>query len=172
MEDETGQIETIPDESLVEQGFDEEQQDFMEHQQDIQEQQQFGSQEFGEYHDPVPKDTIYTFFKRILALRDSSKVANLDRRELGMLDLSVRNCEYLAKLGTLLHNRAYNDFFMSKAEITLATSMSKKGWLPELVVSQKKFTQRSVQPMSFQPAKKGFLGLGGLGRREAPQQMQ
>jgi hypothetical protein len=58
---------------------------------------------------------------------------------------------------------------MKKAEITLATSMSKKGWLPELVVSQKKFTSRAVQSMSLQSGKKGFLGLGG-GRPEQQQQ--
>jgi len=86
-----------------------------------------------------------------------------------MLDLSVRNCEYLAWLGTALHNESYNRFFMRKAEITLATSMSKKGWLPELVISQKKFSQRTVQPMSLQPAKKGFFGLGG-GKKEVQQQ--
>jgi hypothetical protein len=85
-----------------------------------------------------------------------------------MLDLSVRNCEFLAGLGLLLHNKSYNEFFMRKAEITLATSMSKKGWLPELVVSQKKFSQRTVQPMNMQAPKKGFLGLGG-GKQETPQ---
>ena len=104
---------------------------------------------------------------RILGIKDSSKVSNLDKRELGMLDLSVRNCEYLAQLGTMLSNKSYKDFFMNKAEITLATAMSKKGWLPELVVSQKKFSQRTVQPMNLQPSKKGFLGLGG-GKTEVP----
>jgi hypothetical protein len=153
----------IPDVGEVEQSYIDAQQDFGEYQQDVQEDQQFGS-----YPNAVPKESIFTFFMRILGIKDSSKVANLDKRELGMLDLSVRNCEYLAKLGKMLHNKSYNDFFMGKAEITLATSMSKKGWLPELVVSQKKFSQRTVQPMNLQPAKKGFLGLGG-GKTETPQ---
>jgi hypothetical protein len=87
-----------------------------------------------------------------------------------MLDLSVRNNEYLAKLGYLLHNKAYHDFFMSNAEITLATSMSKRGWLPELVVSQKRFTSRSIQPTTTaQPQKTGFLGLG---KKRQPEQQQ
>ena len=152
--------QTPIDASQIEQSYIDDQQDFGEFQQDIQEEQQFGS-----YPSATPRETIFTFFKHILGIKDSSKVANLDRRELGMLDLSVRNCEYLGKLGFMLHNKSYGDFFMNKGEITLATSMSKKGWLSELVVSQKKFSQRTVQPMSFQPQKKGFLGLGG-GRRE------
>jgi hypothetical protein len=150
----------IPDE--VEQGYADDQQDFHDYQQESMEDQQFGA-----YPGAVQKDSIFTFFSRVLGLKDSVKVANLDKRELGMLDLSVRNCRYLANLGVLLNNRSYAEFFMGKGEVTLATSMSKKGWFPELVISQKKLSQRTVQPMAMQPSKKGFLGLGG-GKKEKP----
>ena len=153
MEDE--QQET-PNIETMEQSYDDDQQD----QADYMQEQQFADQ-FGSYPDAVPKESIFTFFRHLLGIGDSSKVANLDKRELGMLDLSVRNSEHLAFLGDALHNKSYEDFFMKKAEITLATSMSKKGWLPELVVSQKKFTSRAVQSMNLQSSKKGFLGLGG-----------
>ena len=162
MEDETQEM-NIPDVNSVEQSYMDEQQDYGEYQQEVQEEQQFGS-----YPSPVPRESIFTFFRHILGITDSSKVANLDKRELGSLDLSVRNSEHLAKLGYMLHNKSYGDYFMGKAEITLATSMSKKGWLAELVVSQKKYSQRTVQPMALQPSKKGFLGLGG-GKTEVPQ---
>ena len=162
--------ETIPDMESVEQSYIDDQQDLGEHQQDVQADQQFGNQDqFGSYPDATPKESIFTFFRHILGIDDSSKVANLDRRELGMLDLSVRNSEYLAGIGYMLHNKSYGDYFMRKAEITLATSMSKKGWLPELVVSQKKFSQRTVQPMNVQTNKKGFLGFGGTKTEQAPQ---
>lgn len=161
MEDET---QEIPDAETFEQSQYDDQQDFGDFQQETQEEQQFGS-----YPSAVPRESIFTFFRHVLGIKDSSKVGNLDRRELGMLDLSVRNSEHLAKLGYMLHNRSYNEFFMTKAEITLATSMSKKGWLQELVVSQKKFSQRTVQPMALQQSKKGFLGLGG-GKKEVSYQ--
>jgi hypothetical protein len=160
----------IPSVVDMESAYMDDQQDLMEYQQEVQADQQFGTtpEQFGSYPEMTPKESIFTFFRHILGIKDSSKVANLDRRELGMLDLSVRNSEHLAKLGNMLHNKSYQDFFMAKAEITLATSMSKKGWLPELVVSQKKFSQRTVQPMNLQPSKKGFLGLGG-GKTETTQ---
>ena len=158
MEDE----ETIPDVEDVGQSYVDEQQDAADYQQEVQADQQYGNQDqFGSYPEQSAKESIFTFFRHLLGIKDSSKVANLDKRELGMLDLSVRNSEHLAGLGYMLHNKSYGDFFMKKAEITLATSMSKKGWLPELVVSQKKFTSRAVQSMNLQPSKKGFLGLGG-----------
>jgi len=154
MEDE--QQQETPNIEEVEQSYDDDQQD----QADYMQEQQFGDQ-FGSYPDAAPKESIFTFFRHLLGIADSSKVANLDKRELGMLDLSVRNSEHLAWLGSALHNKSYEDFFMKKAEITLATSMSKKEWLPELVVSQKKFTSRAIQSMNLQSSKKGFLGLGG-----------
>lgn len=149
------------EEPLEEQAYVDEQQDYGDY---IGEQQE--NQMFGSYPSERQKESIFSFFRHILGLSDSTKVANLDKRELGSLDLSVRNCEYLAKLGKLLHNKSFEEFFMNKAEIVLATSMSKKGWLPELVVSQKRFTQRTVQPTATAPPpqKKGFSKL--LGRRE------
>ena len=138
MEDENqGQIPRIEE---VEQAYVDEQGDYEDYQAEGSDEQQFGA-----YPGAIPRDSIFTFFAKVLGLKDSSKVANLDRRELGMLDLSVRNCEYLANLGTMLHNKSYCDFFMSRAEITLPKSMSKKGWLPELVVSQKKLSQRNLK---------------------------
>lgn len=167
MKDDEEQEMEIPSGEIVEQSYADEAGDLGDYQQEFQEEQQFGS-----YPNPMPKESIFTFFKHILGIKDSSKVANLDRRELGMLDLSVRNSEHLGKLGYMLHNKSYGDFFMNKAEITLATSMSKKGWLSELVVSQKKFSQRTVQPMNLQAAKKGFLGLGGGKTETASQPLQ
>ena len=154
---------TIPSVEDQEQAYADESGDYSDYQGENQEEAQFGS--YPEHQ----KEGIFAFFRHLLGLKDSSKVAYLDKRELGMLDFSVRNCEYLANLGKLLHNKSYYDFFMVKAEITLATSMSKKGWLPELVVSQKKFTQRSVQ--SAKPAgAPGFLSSFKKKPEPAPQQ--
>lgn len=158
--------EQLPSIDDAQSAYTDDQQDYGDYAQEYQEDQQFGSP-----YGARPKESIFTFFSKLLGITDSSKVANLDKRELGMLDLSVRNCQYLANLGVLLHNQSYNTYFMSKGEITLRTSMSKKGWLPELVVSQKRFSQRMVQPTALQTSKKGFLGLGG-GKTEVVQQPQ
>jgi len=147
----------MPDINSVEQAYNDETQELGEYQQDISEEQQFGANPSSHQ-----RESIFTFFRHILGLKNSSKVANLDKRELGMIDLSVRNCEYLSGVGYILHNKSYGDFFRNKSEIVLSTSMAKRGWLSELVVSQKKFSQRMVQPVSSpQQPKKGFLGFGG-----------
>ena len=144
--------ETIPETGEVEQASYDDVDDYNETVYDFQQEQQFGN-----YLGQKVKDSIFGFFNNVLGLKNSTKVANLDKRELGAPDISVRSCENLSKLGELLHNKSYQDYFRSKSEVVLATSMSKKGWLPELVVSQKRFTQRNVQPMLASVQKKGLF---------------
>lgn len=160
MEDETN---SIPLEQ-AEQAYNDDRQDYGDFVNESQEEAQFGSA-----IEPTQKENLLTLFWKILGLKHSWKVANLDKPELGRSELSVRSHENLALLGNLLHNKAFEDWFQAKAEITLATSMSKRGWFPELIVSQKKFSQRAVSPIvPSQQQKKPFLGLGG--NKQQPQQ--
>jgi len=110
---------------------------------------------------PVTKDrdSIFTFFKHLLGIRDTTRVANLDpSKELGMLQFSVRTNQYLGLIGNVCGDKDFADFWKAQSEIITSTSMSKKGWLPELVVSQKRFASRTVRPIRTES--KGFLGLG------------
>lgn len=101
-------------------------------------------------------DDLYSLFWRVINIEDSSKVGNLSKEELGLLDISVRDCQKIALLADSLGHPGFATFFRKQAEITLATSSSKDGWLPELFVSQKKFTQkqRKYNIQNLQPAKK------------------
>jgi len=95
------------------------------------------------------QESLYTLFNKVLRSKDNSKVANLDKYELGPQPfMNVRNSQFLALLGTTVKHDRFAQFFYSLSEITLKTSASKKGWFTELFVSQKKSTSR-------------FSGLGG-----------
>ena len=89
-------------------------------------------------------ESLFSLFQRVWKTEDSSKVANLNNPELGRLDFSVRDTQYLALLGDLLHHHKFASFFRQSGEIILKTSASKKGWFTELFVSQKKYTQRAA----------------------------
>lgn len=106
-------------------------------------------------------ESLYTLFQKVWGARDSSKVANLDKFELGKLAVSVRDSQYLALLSSTLRHKRFGLFWKAQAEILLATSASKKGWFTELFVSQKKFTARSSnlsgQPPQNQGKKKWSL---------------
>ena len=88
---------------------------------------------------------LYTLFNKVLKSTDNSKVANLDKYELGPQPfMNVRNSQFLALLGITVHHQRFARFFYDLSEITLKTSASKKGWFTELFVSQKKSTVRAT----------------------------
>jgi len=91
------------------------------------------------------QDSLYTLFNKVWNSRDSTKVANLAKEELGKQPLmTVRDSQYLSLLGNTLKHPRFAKFFRATGEITLASSASKKGWFTELFVSQKKFTTRAA----------------------------
>ena len=96
------------------------------------------------YSEPKAIGGVYALFKEVLDMPDTKKVANLGPVELGNLDLSVRGALNIAMLGTTFHHPTFSKFFADQAEIINATSMSKKGWFPELFVTSKKFAQRDT----------------------------
>lgn len=109
------------------------------------------------------KEDLYSLFRWIIAKEDSSKVGNLDKTELGLLNISVRDCQKIHLLALTLKHLGFAKFFKAQGEITLATSASKKGWLPELFVTTQKRTTKAREiamqnlPPS-EPKKKGLFG--------------
>jgi len=130
--------------------------------QEAYEKQLSGGDRGLDYPTPPSKDSIFKFFREILATSDSSKVGNLSERELGMLPHSTRRYIDLANYAEAEDLDTISAFFMAKAETILATSSSKKGFLPQLFVTQIKKEQKispSVGKGSF------WKNLGG-GSRE------
>ena len=104
------------------------------------------------------KDDLYSLFKWVISRENSSKIGNIDKTELGMLNISVRDCQKIALLADTLNHTGFADFFRFQSEIILSTSLSKKGHLIDLfVTTQKKSSKsRELPQMSdqVQPAKK------------------
>ena len=93
---------------------------------------------------PIAKkpDSLFTLFKDVWRTSDSSKVANLEKDELGDLGISVRDCQRIALLAGVLHHKKFGSYFDEQGEITLSTSMSRKGWFVEMFVTTRKFAHR------------------------------
>lgn len=85
----------------------------------------------------VPRESVYKFFRFILGLKDSSKVGNLKEPELGLPLIPVRSYQYLAQdMEKAWQMDRVKDYLMHQGEVTLATSLSRKGFLSELFVTQ------------------------------------
>lgn len=105
-------------------------------------------------------EDLYSLFWKTITIQDSSKVGNLDSKELGMLDISVRDCQHIANTARLLKEIEFADWMDQQAQVILRTSASKKGWLTELFVTAKRFASKerrlgleqnpqAVKPKSF-----------------------
>ena len=134
-----------------------------------QQQERLDDAEMGsEYPDfPMPKEesNVFSLFKRVLKLKDNSKVANLDKQELGMLNYTVRDSQMINVLATKLGYPLVGEFFGQQAEVVLKTSASKKGWFTELFVSQKKFQARETKEMPLTMEEQQPMVRFGGGRR-------
>ena len=114
---------------------------------EIQEQveaQQDALQEYIEDSSPseIEKDTLYSLFWKVINKTDSSKIANLNKDELGMLDMSVRDFQRIAELCRRIGYTEVESWLKKNAEIILATSVSRIALLFELFVTAKKYSSK------------------------------
>ena len=102
------------------------------------------------------KDSTLVLFRELIKSADSKKFGYLTSDELGKTKMSVRDqldmanyfdAEGLDKLG---------NYFRAKAESTFATSMSRKGWFGNLIVTQIKKEQKIKEPTA--EVKKSIFG--------------
>lgn len=101
------------------------------------------------------RDSIFKFFRELLVRDDTSKVGNVDKYELGYLPLPVRAYQSIAHYCDMRGLNLWSSWAMGKGEIILATSLSKKGFLPQLFVTQIKREQKSL---GSKYVEKGFFG--------------
>jgi len=99
------------------------------------------------YTDMTPnyqeKDDLWSLFWKVVRTGNTSKVGNLNKDELGMLNISVRDCQRIALLADTLKHTGFGNFFRLQSEIILSTSCSRDGALVNLFVSQKKFSTKA-----------------------------
>jgi len=92
--------------------------------------------------EPVPLGGLYGLFKDVSRQPDTKRVSNLTKEELGIWNLSVRDCERIALIAETFHHDGVAKFFRNQSRIITDTAMSKQGWFTELFITSKKFASR------------------------------
>lgn len=82
------------------------------------------------------KDSIYKFFREIINTKDSKKIGNMSKEELGKMTMATRPALELADYADAEGLDMVGNFIRSGAEIGLATSDSRDGFLAKLFVTQ------------------------------------
>ena len=136
----------MPDYSQEEYTEEEEYQDNV-----LDEQREAWDESYGNYPSAKKPESLYSLFKNVWKTVDSSKVANLDKSEIGDLGMSVRECQNIAWFAEFLGHKGFAKYFNKLGEITLSTSMSRKGWFVELFVTSKKFAHKGTNNLVQAP---------------------
>lgn len=80
------------------------------------------------------KNTIFTFFNKIISKKDSIKVSNLEKNELNAVRLLRKTASY----GNIMGWDFASQFIADDAEVILGSSLSKGGFLIQQAVTQKR----------------------------------
>ncbi len=111
-------------------------------------QDQVDEEEDTGYGSPTPekKDNQLKLFRDIINTEDSRKVANLHKTELGEVKVGVRGHLDISLYCAAEKLEPLVEYFEAKAEITSATSLSRKGFLLQTMITQIQKTQKIREP--------------------------
>jgi hypothetical protein len=89
------------------------------------------------------KQSVHTFLFNVVTAENSIKVGNLrddkDYNELGFPNWTVRGCLDMARVsGKVMDNKMFEEYFLIGAEDTLASSLSRNGFLVKQATTQTK----------------------------------
>lgn len=112
---------------------------------------------------PTPKvdekQNAHSFLREVVTTEDTTKVGFLTVEELGAMPQTVRSYKELALIGRkIILSNAIDEYFSSKAEVLLSTSLSREGKLVSMAV----LTRREVGDVT-KPRKQNR---GWFGRKE------
>jgi len=99
---------------------------------------------------------LFSFFKNLLRTKDTSRASNLTEDELGFEKTPVRTNQRIALFCEAIGNSEVSGYFFDKSQVTTNTALSRKGFLPRLVVTTTKKTELSSKTPSHQ-ANKGWF---------------
>lgn len=91
------------------------------------------------------KDNQYKFFRDIIRLVDTTRIANLSKNELGESLIGVRHYKEIAAYAEAEGLDKVAEYINGKANIVTSTSMSKKGFWSELFMTQIKKEKKAKQ---------------------------
>ena len=107
---------------------------------------------------PEKKDSTLILFRELIAAADSRKFGNLENKEIGIPTMSVRDQLDIANYLEAEGLDKLSDYFKRKAEITFATSLSRRGKLIDNIITQIKKEQKVKDNSPIE--KKGFFNFG------------
>jgi len=103
------------------------------------------------------KQNIFSFFKRVIGMKDTTKTSNLNEEELGFATVPVRTWLELSLYCEKQGLKGLGTYFAEKAHIISDSSLSKDGFLDNLAVTQKREMETKARKFT-ESQKKNWFG--------------
>lgn len=109
-----------------------------EDEQDEDREELFENLQYGEYPKEEEKHNIFTFFKKVILMKDTTRVANLKDDEIGLAKVPVRTLQGLSLYCKEVGLSGLGRYFEKEAHILTDTSLGREGFIPKLAVTTKR----------------------------------
>lgn len=104
------------------------------------------------------KKNTHTFLHNVATAKDTTKLGYLNEEEIGDPSHPIRTYKNLALIADkIMDNSYFKDFFEGQSEIVTSTSLSRKGKLIELAISQRRQLEDITKPQTSSRDKKGLF---------------
>lgn len=87
---------------------------------------------------PEEKHNIFSFFKRVISMGDTTRTSNLTEDELGAVKVPVRTNQFIALYAQQMGLIGLAQHFFKESQIITNSSLSRDGFLDKLAVTQKR----------------------------------
>jgi len=102
------------------------------------------------------KQNIFSFFKRVIFMKDTTRTSNLTNDELGFTKIPVRTNLILSLYSEQMGLSGLSNHFMRESQIISDSSLSREGFLDKLAVTQKREMESKTRRSNL-PQKKGWF---------------
>lgn len=111
---------------------------------------------YGGYPKPEEKNNIFTFFKKIISMPNTTRVANLNNEELGLAKVPVRTLLNLSLYCEEVGLSGLGSYFKKESLILSDTSLGREGFIPKLAVTSKREMEARTKLFSDKQKKTWF----------------
>ncbi|MAH50346.1 hypothetical protein CMI37_31280 [Candidatus Pacearchaeota archaeon] len=98
----------------------------------------------------------FKFFKDVVE-QTNVKTANLTEDELGQVKIPVRTHLEISEYCKAMNMNAFSNYFQAKSQVVQATSLSRGGFLPQLVVTTKREAATTLTKTGQPQVNKGWF---------------
>jgi hypothetical protein len=105
---------------------------------------------------PEEKQNIFSFFKRVIAMADTTRTSNLTEEELGLVKVPVRTNQFISLYAKQMGLKGLANHFFKESQIITNSSLSREGFLDKLAVTQKREMEARARSYKKQQPKGWF----------------